>query len=135
MSLLDELDAADCWCGRTEEDCADNGGCRWSRARAAEREAARKLSEAQARAHVAEQDAVHADLSQLLRVLGMGDHARPQSSHEVMLDAINEVGRIRLALECAEVLIAERDRRVADLWVMNEQLRKRITTLAAMADD
>jgi hypothetical protein len=86
-------------------------------------------------AHRAEQDAVHADLSQLLRVLGMGDHARPQSSHEVMLDAINEAGRIRLALERAEVLIAERDRRVADLWVMNEQLRKRITTLAAMADD
>lgn len=49
-------------------------------------------------AHRAEQDAVHADLSQLLRVLGMGDHARPQSSHEVMLDAINEVGRLRTRL-------------------------------------
>jgi hypothetical protein len=98
-------------------------------------DAAPLLLAADVSAHRAEQDAVHADLSQLLRVLGMGDHARPQSSHEVMLDAINEAGRIRVALERAEVLIAERDRWVADLWVMNEQLRKRITTLAAMADD
>lgn len=56
------------------------------------------LLAAEVSAHRAEQDAVHADLSQMLRVLGMGDHARPQSSHEVMLDAINEVGRLRTRL-------------------------------------
>ena len=32
MSLLDELDAADCWCGRTEGECEEAGGCRWTRA-------------------------------------------------------------------------------------------------------
>jgi hypothetical protein len=47
---------------------------------------------------VAEQHAVHEDLAQLLRILGLGDHARPQSPHEVMLDAINEAGRLRAAL-------------------------------------
>jgi hypothetical protein len=75
--------------------------------------AAPLLLAAEVSAHRAEQDAVHADLSQLLRVLGMGDHARPQSSHEVMLDAISEVGRIRLALERAEAIIGERDRQMA----------------------
>jgi hypothetical protein len=57
--------------------------------------AAPHLLAAEVSAHRAEQDAIHADLSQLLRVLGLGDHARPQSSHEVMLDAINEAGRLR----------------------------------------
>jgi hypothetical protein len=71
------------------------------------------LAAAEVSAHRAEQDAVHAGLSQMLRVLGMGDHARPQSSHEVMLDAINEVGRIRVALERAEAIIKERDRQLA----------------------
>jgi hypothetical protein len=75
--------------------------------------AAPHLLAAEVSAHRAEQDAVHADLSQLLRVLGMGDHARPQSSHEVMLDAISEAGRIRLALERAEAIIGERDAQIA----------------------
>jgi hypothetical protein len=35
------------------------------------------------------------DLKALLRALGMGDHARPKSTHEVMLEAIEEVGRLR----------------------------------------
>jgi hypothetical protein len=84
------------------------------------------------RAHIAEQDAVHADLSQLLRVLGMGDHARPQSSHEVMLDAINEVGKIRGALERAEALLAERDRQRTDLLVENGQLRDRLMAVEGL---
>ena len=54
------------------------------------------------RERVAEQRAVHEDLALLLRVLGLGDHARPQSSHEVMLDAINEVGRLRARVEFGE---------------------------------
>lgn len=29
--LLDELAAADCWCGRSAEECEENGGCRWAR--------------------------------------------------------------------------------------------------------
>jgi hypothetical protein len=70
----------------------------------------------------AEQDAVHADLAQLLRVLGLGDHARPYSPHEVMLDAINAVGELRSRLEVAErtaewiavqARTAERDRIIA----------------------
>jgi hypothetical protein len=83
-------------------------------------------------AHRAEQDAVHADLSMLLRVLGMGDHARPQSSHEVMLDAINEVGRIRLALKRAEAIIGERDRQLAEARAQErERIARHLDALAA----
>jgi hypothetical protein len=63
--------------------------------------------------HRAEQDAVHADLSQLLRVLGLGDHARPQSPHEVMLDAINEAGRLRQSAEAIRAGERERIRHLA----------------------
>jgi hypothetical protein len=35
------------------------------------------------------------DLGALLRALGMGDHARPKSPHEVMLEAIQEAGRLK----------------------------------------
>jgi hypothetical protein len=73
------------------------GAAEWY-ATAALRAAIPQISAAGTRAHRAEQDTVHADLSQLLRGLGMGDHARPQSSHDVMLDAINEAGRIRTRL-------------------------------------
>jgi hypothetical protein len=38
-----------------------------------------------------------ADLGLLLRTLGLGDHARPQSPHEVMLEAIEEVRRLKAA--------------------------------------
>lgn len=56
------------------------------------------------RERVAEQQAVHDDLALLLRVLGLGDHARPQSPHEVMLEAISKAGRLRARL--AELLAA-----------------------------
>lgn len=46
-------------------------------------------------AHTAERDAMYGDLGQLLRTLGMFDGARPQSSHEVMLEAIAEVAKLR----------------------------------------
>lgn len=36
-----------------------------------------------------------ADLGALLRALGMGDHARSQSPHEVMLEAIEEVKHLK----------------------------------------
>jgi hypothetical protein len=36
VDLLDELDD-NCWCGRTEEECEEAGGCRWTQA-LAERE-------------------------------------------------------------------------------------------------
>jgi hypothetical protein len=49
-----------------------------------------------------ERDAVLEDLGLLLRVLGLGDHARPCSPHEVMLDAINEVRKLRQRLDVAE---------------------------------
>jgi hypothetical protein len=76
-------------------------------------DAAPSLLAAGVSAHRAEQDAVHADLSMLLRVLGMGDHARPQSSHEVMLDAINEVGKLRQSAEAIRADERNRFRRYA----------------------
>jgi hypothetical protein len=73
------------------------------------------ITAAHVSARLAEQDAVHADLAQLLRVLGLGDHARPQSPHDVMLDAINEAGRLRARLQFgerteAQIRAAERER-------------------------
>jgi hypothetical protein len=64
------------------------------------------------RERVAEQHAVHEDLAMLLRVLGLGDHARPKSSHEVMLDAINEAGKLRQAADviAEQATAAERER-------------------------
>jgi hypothetical protein len=32
INLMAELDAMDCWCGRDEDVCEENGGCRWSAA-------------------------------------------------------------------------------------------------------
>ena len=37
------------------------------------------------------QDAVHADLGQLLEVLGLGDYARPESPHEVFQQCVAKV--------------------------------------------
>jgi hypothetical protein len=50
---------------------------------------------AECSARVAEQDAIRADLGDLLEATGLGDYARPESSHEVMQQAITEVRRIR----------------------------------------
>ena len=50
-----------------------------------------------------ERDAVMADLGKLLEALGLGDYARPQSPHEVMLECIAEVAKIRAA-ERARIL-------------------------------
>ena len=44
IDLMAELDAMDCWCGRDEDVCEENGGCRWATA----------MSEAEARTAVAE---------------------------------------------------------------------------------
>lgn len=38
------------------------------------------------------------DLAALLRALGMSDHARPQSPHEVMQEAIREAEKLREAI-------------------------------------
>lgn len=35
------------------------------------------------------EDVLHADIAELLTTLGMGDHARPQSPHEVFQDALS----------------------------------------------
>ena len=53
--------------------------------------AAPHIAAAERRARMAEQDAMHADLAELLRALGMFDGARPQSPHEVMQEAIATV--------------------------------------------
>ena len=45
-----------------------------------------------------DQSLMQDDLRALLRAAGMGDHARPQSPHEVMLQAVAEVERLRAAL-------------------------------------
>lgn len=77
------------------------------------------------RRHVAEQHAVHADLAQLLRILGLGDHARPQSPHEVMLDAINEVGKLRQSVD---------DLREQGAAAERERLEHRVNALLARHD-
>jgi hypothetical protein len=42
--LLTELDEAEhCRCGKTHEECAEDGGCRWSRLDSSEAEAVRLL--------------------------------------------------------------------------------------------
>jgi hypothetical protein len=41
VDLLDELDD-NCWCGRTEEECEEAGGCRWTRALAEREQQARR---------------------------------------------------------------------------------------------
>ena len=42
-----------------------------------------------------ERDLVHADLGKLLELLGLGDYARPKSSHEVFLMCIDEVAKLK----------------------------------------
>lgn len=66
---------------------------------------------AEVSARVAEQESVHADLALLLRTLGMFDGARPESSHEVMLEAIAEAGRLRQSAEA--IRAGERERLLA----------------------
>ena len=60
--------------------------------------------------HRAESDSMHADIGLLLRTLGMFDGARPQSSHEVMLEAIASVskqaGRIEQLRQLAGAMLA-----------------------------
>lgn len=45
--------------------------------------------------NASERDAVMAGLGLLLEALGLGDYARPESPHEVMLQCIAEVKRLR----------------------------------------
>lgn len=42
-----------------------------------------------------ERDMIHADLGQLLEVLGLGNYARPESPHEVMQQCIAKAARLR----------------------------------------
>ena len=42
-----------------------------------------------------ERDLVHADLGKLLDLLGLGDYARPESSHEVFLMCLEEVAKLK----------------------------------------
>lgn len=42
-----------------------------------------------------ERDLIHADLGKLLDLLGLGDYARPQSSHEVFLTCLEEVAKLK----------------------------------------
>jgi hypothetical protein len=50
-------------------------------------------------------DLMHADLGDLLEACGMGNFARPQSSHEVMQEAVAKVRTLG-----AETTVAERER-------------------------
>jgi hypothetical protein len=63
------------------------------------------------------------DLAELLGILGMGDHARPQSPHEVFQEALG-VLRKRLASSVAvEPLIAEAEKQVA-YWRERQRAEK-----------
>jgi len=44
------------------------------------------------------QSVMQDDLAALLRALGLGDHARPETPHTVMMSAIAEVGRLKTTL-------------------------------------
>lgn len=49
------------------------------------------------------------DLAALLGALGMGDHARPQPPHEVMLEAIAAVRRLRAERDGLKALLSRGD--------------------------
>lgn len=90
-------------------------------------------------------DTLQNDLADLLRALGLQDHARPQSPHEVFRECIEKVKRLRTAeaglradvinvrsyndglVKISKELEADRDRLSAD----NERLR---AALVAMRD-
>ena len=42
-----------------------------------------------------ERDLIHADLGQLLDLLGLGNYARPESSHEVFLACLEEIAKLK----------------------------------------
>jgi hypothetical protein len=42
-----------------------------------------------------ERDLIHADLGKLLELLGLGDYARPESSHKVFLACLEEVAKLK----------------------------------------
>ena len=44
-----------------------------------------------------ERDLIHRDLGKLLELLGLGDFARPQSSHEVFMMCLEEVAKLKAA--------------------------------------
>lgn len=62
----------------------------------------------------AQLDAVQADLRELLGALGMGDHARPQSLHEVFQECIQEVRRERERLDVVATFWEDEKRRRAE---------------------
>lgn len=95
MSLLDELGAADCWCGRDPTECDEAGGCRFTREIAAIASA---------------RDGEIRHLTEELR-------------------------GARLAVERAEVLLAERDRQWAEALRENERLRAKLTALEGDSDE
>lgn len=51
---------------------------------------------------MSDEDVMQSDLRELLLALDMGDHARPQSPHEVFQDALAEVRRIKARLADVE---------------------------------
>ena len=58
------------------------------------------------RKHVQEQDAILRDLGALLNALGLGDHARPESPHEVMLQCIAEAKRLKTGRVLSAISVA-----------------------------
>lgn len=71
------------------------------------------------------EDVQQSDLAELLAILGMGDHARPQSPHEVFQDAL-EVLRNRLTSSSTiEALIAEAKKQIT-YWRERQRVEKRL---------
>jgi hypothetical protein len=89
-------------------------------------------------------DVLHNDLAALLRALGMGDHARPKSPHEVMREAIAGVELLKTSLERTRNAFALKDfpdfslreeirsqiiRNAAETFQLTQQLSARVEVL------
>ncbi|WP_232629185.1 hypothetical protein [Methylobacterium sp. Leaf118] len=78
-------------------------------------------------------DIAQADLAELLTILGMGDHARPQSPHEVFQDALSvlrrRLGGTQRQPESAVAADEEDDREVDRILAMSgDDLRAELVT-------
>lgn len=85
------------------------------------------------------QSVMQDDLAALLRALGLGDHARPETPHAVMLSAIAEVERLRVRLVQSQDMHRDEHIRAeqaeARLREVVEALSEYVSEDAAFAED
>lgn len=91
--------------------------------------------EAAVRGGRAEQDAMHADLGDLLRAVGMFDGARPESPHEVMLQAVDVARRDHARVAELDAELAKANKRIAELEHQAEAVSDRPATASLPAGE